>query len=337
MSIFYFYRTMSTWLVRGVFSLLLVSVPWINARTEEQISPAPREISPTAITHASASQLLLRYGNKTPTFDPKNFNELALQRGFIKSKIKRIRGNNVNRVFRGAIVYHKRTIPVLIKPDTGLTKKQLRSSIPIGSDNRRADAAFHLSKFIDLVDTPEHVIRDDAPINQKNLHSRGGAGIQIFSLDSHAPTKNLIAQVQSPSSINRLGDELEEIAVFDTLIGNTDRHLRNWLFRHAPKHGQRHIVAIDHTLAFPVVNKEDNRCNYLMIDSYIRSSGDGTISHRNLQKLEALSQKKVEVNQVLGLNLEPEAINLLWDRVDRMLKEKKVFYPFGEESNGEQL
>jgi hypothetical protein len=124
----------------------------------------------------------------------------------------------------------------------------------------------------------------------------------------------------------RLLRELEEIAIFDCIIGNTDRHPRNWRFRKDPSIGQRSIVTIDHTLAFPISGNHDEG-NYMLIKSYLDTDAQGRISEVNLRKLDMLVSKRDSVDQIMRLNLEESAIQLMWMRVNWMRSEKRVFIP----------
>lgn len=297
-----------------LFVILLTFVTGMTVASEAQTSDKPRP--------------LLRYGNRTPR--PTNFNDAALQLGTLMPEMQRVPGGHVNEVFVGSIRFGGTKVKVIIKPDDGLHTEhredcehhRMRASIPMFRDNRSADAAYHLNSVVQLVDTPEHIIRDDSPIDGDGTR-RGGAGVQIFSSDSEDPSDTTIKELVLSEEL--LG-ELEAIAVFDCLIGNTDRHNSNWRFRTKPEPHQRHIVAIDHSLAFPV-SQESGWGNYWMIESYLDSRRHGAISSETLAKLDALIGKRAEMDEILSLNLEQVAIDLLWRRVERMRREKKVFVP----------
>jgi|GEM_PF-3430079 len=283
----------------------------------------PKLLAPT---HA-----LLRYGNKTPR--PTSYHDAVLQIGTFKSEINKLGTDNVNYVCTGIMQFGGVEVKVVIKPDQDLKNKTIRSDISRSKDNRSSDAAYQLSRFIDLVDTPAHIIRDDAPIpgSEADLNridafstsARGSAGVQVFSADSVEPDSVIVAQIESSA---QLLIELEEIAVFDCLIGNTDRHGRNWRFRKKPTEGSRHIVAIDHSLAFPTRDRRSFG-NYSLIQMHLRSAANGRISERNLQKLQSLLHQRANIDHILQLNLERTECDLTWRRLEQMLRQKKVFLP----------
>ena len=261
---------------------------------------------------------LLRYGDLTPR--PRNINDEALQLGNISQKLTML-GDGTAKTWRSSIEFEGRNFDIVIKPDETLTSEKLRKDIPVRRDNQRADAAYHLSRFVNLVDTPEHVIRDDAPLDSGGSR-RGGAGVQIFIADAHGASPEDIVAVESTGAL--LG-ELEDIAVFDVIIGNLDRHDNNWLFRDNPRPGQRHIVAIDHSHAFPVSDVGGG--TYNMIVRYLKSAHKGRISQRNLQKLHSLVSMREQIDAVLGLNLEDVAIEMIWSRVALLRQNELVFIP----------
>ncbi len=209
-------------------------------------------------------------------------------------------------------------VPVFIKHDYYLYVLQHRAGIPFHSDNRNADAAFHVNRVVQLVNTPEHVIRDDVP-HCGNKDGVSAAGVQRFATGSSSVSADVIEALTASEAML---DELEAVAVFDSLIGNTDRHDRNWRVMPRESNGQR-LVALDHSLAFPVEDFVTG--NYLMIDRYLASPRGGSLSQETLLKLQRLRDQRSELNPVLLLNLNPRAVEKFWGRLDRLIEEGAVF------------
>ncbi len=263
---------------------------------------------------AAPQAALLRYGDRTPS--PRNPAETVLQRGQFTGEVHAL--NDLGRLCRGELSHAGRVISVFIKSAYHLHEVQLREGIPFHADNRNADAAYHVNRFLDLVNTPPHVLRDDVP----GCDGRGisAAGVQLFAEGSRSVDDSHVERLVSDPA---LLDELEAMAVFDTIIGNTDRHDSNWRWVTAPAAGERRLLALDHALAFPV--ERNVRGNYLMIERYLASTREGQLSTATLAKLRAFRSNRLQVDTVLRLNVNPRAIEHLWERVDRLLENRTVF------------
>lgn len=253
-----------------------------------------------------------------------------LQFGILDVNTKENQKKGVSLTFRGSIYYKNiDTIDVIIKPNIGLSETTVRESIPYFRDNYSAQAAYELNKFINLVDMPEHVIRHDLTFvyedeERKNII----AGVQVYQTKvSHLGSiKELRKLLINESSL----DELEEIAVFDCLIGNKDRHLNNFFIRNKPVKGERSFVAIDHTLAFPMRNGKilkGNDGSSILISEYINSYRKGFVSDKNLNKIRKLSNNWNTIKEILILNLEYSAVDAIKERAFQILATRVVFDP----------
>lgn len=258
---------------------------------------------------------LLRYGDRTPV--PQGEFESILYRGEFVGDMTPL--DKLGRLCRGTLAYRGREMAVFVKHAYFLHELQQREGIPFHSDNRNADAAYQVNRALGLVDTPEHVLRDDVPTcgGPGQLSS---AGVQRFLTESRATTKAAVSQLMSRSD---LLDEIEEMAVFDVVIGNTDRHDLNWRFREEPAASERKLIAIDHSLAFPV--HAYARGNYVMVDRYLASSRRGNLTDPIREKLEGFLRQRGALDPLLRLNLNPKALELMWSRVDRLLEDGRVF------------
>ena len=243
-----------------------------------------------------------------------------------------------NKAFQGRMSYRGITLSVFVKPDCGLKPDGPWPGVPVRSDNRRADAAFHLNSFINLVDTPEDVISTDVPtvadIANCPSEVHGIGGVQAYIQDtvhpsdfkSNDPNYNPQNDPKIKIRLSEYRFELEDIALFDSIINNLDRHDGNWLFRKAPnlQRCERHIVAIDQGSTFPTERDVVGGARKMQELYLVVTNNEGPISNGNLNKLNMLVARHREVDQVLSLNLEQVAIDLMWERVEEMRMTRRI-------------
>ena len=212
----------------------------------------------------------------------------------------------------------KGELNVLVKPTHGLVKK---------NENKNAQAAYELSKYIDLVDTPIHVIRQDALVSESK-GDYGEAGVQVWIDDASKPNNS---QFKTISDFADYKSEIEEMAVWDCLIGNNDRHDSNYLVLNNARKGERRLVAIDHSLTFPTSfrlgfpNPEAGAID--IIESFLKGEKKGAISEKNVNKLKSLKKNFDKVEKVLSKYLGPASIDAMEARLDNMVRLKKIFEP----------
>lgn len=257
----------------------------------------------------------LTYGHLTP--EPLSAHEEVIQKGRFVGQIERL-GGGINETFKGKVRFRNSTVHVVIKPTTLLSNDGLKDGILPYSDNKNADAAYHVNRFLDIVNTPPHVIRDDAPIDL-DRSTTGPAGVQLFWRSLEPPKPDILDEIIDTESGRR---EIEGMAVFDIVIGNKDRHLGNYgILRND---NGLSLVAIDHSTAFPNIVEDDGM--YQMIHLHELATGE-SISAHIIEKLKSFRSKRRAVDRVLRLNIDCAAIELMWWRVDRLIEEGKVFYP----------
>ncbi len=116
--------------------------------------------------------------------------------------------------------------------------------------------------------------------------------------------------------------EWQDIALFDSIIDNKDRHGGNLMVRRQPGPGERHIIAIDHGLAFPDPNSKDNThtsyCNRIAQDRI----GAKALTTQEMAALSQLVAHRADVTKELAPLLPPGAIDDLWARVDYIADRK---------------
>lgn len=171
-----------------------------------------------------------------------------------------------------------------------------RPNIPRGTQARREEAAY-------LVDRRLGHLARVPPAVSSGLEGRPGALKLLVSqgLDGKEVRQEDLPQKVSPQDYRR-------IAIFDHVVGNTDRHSGNFLVDQ-----QRRPIPIDHGLAFPVKNGEQGTHNFKF---------DATFQLNDKEKalLKQFSADREAVSQELSELLEPDAIKAMFGRVDRMLE-----------------
>jgi hypothetical protein len=209
-------------------------------------------------------------------------------------------------------------IDVVIKPTEGTYGSKLRNGIPVHAESEREMAA--------------QVINDalGRPVNMPNVVRR-----DVFGQDA------IVVQFVPSSSGNALTayaeSQSDAMAFFDSVIGNTDRHIGNWLT--TPKND---LVAIDHGLSFPskLIDKGlPIHGNYGAMDvrhALARQELTGSES----DALRRLLSQKAEVTKALkDVGLKGGEITDMFDRVRFMLDQNRTLSgsDFGTYGSGTPL
>jgi len=169
----------------------------------------------------------------------------------------------------------------------------LRTSIPSGTYYKREILAYKVSKLLGF---------DFCPVTVKFTSKESGVGsIQKF-IDNASEVHNLVdLDVRNPEKRH----VLEDLAFFDMVIGNTDRHSGN-----AIKDVNGKIWAIDNGLAFPSYN--------LGISSiFIRSLQEEKIPKRLLSKIENTENIKKLCISLVGNEATKSTINRIKKILER--------------------
>lgn len=245
-------------------------------------------------------------------------------------------GGGINTTFTAKIAGRK----VVVKPMAGLHSiGQLRTGVPLGGDDAREYGAFLVNKALgNLVNMPRVTVRDfDWPASPDPKNKRA----VVVEWVEATPSKAL----GTLGSTNYSDPELRALALFDSIIGNTDRHAMNYMTGPGGK-----LVAIDHGLAFPQPVQADHfltgwdreRGNYGSLDTVwpigtrtIESFGGRSVlrSEENLGYLtpgerallvEFKRKRRELVIELADAGLEAKAIHDMFDRVDFMLAEDRI-------------
>jgi phosphoinositide 3-/4-kinase-like protein len=104
------------------------------------------------------------------------------------------------------------------------------------------------------------------------------------------------------------GQDRRRMAIFDNVIGNLDRHSENFLVDQ-----EKRPIPVDHGLAFPTKNGPQGKINFNFKDVFQLNDIEKGL-------LNKLKKERPQVTTELEGLLEPEAIDAMYARVDRMLE-----------------
>lgn len=258
-------------------------------------------------------------------------------------------GGSLNQVFNGWADGPEgpATRRVVVKPfdtlrdPTGMYEG-VRGDFVMGRDLERELAAYRVSQFIRDIDyglapnLPEYAIRDGirvpANLTKDGREIVGRASVQEFvEGDTIA---DLSMQNSKYYSLSRTlsREELENAALFDMIVGNTDRHMGNAMIER--KTGK--LWLIDHGLAFPRrfgADEADDLWGNTKLAEESSVTRQLLTPQRNM--LQKLKERKQEVDDALKDLLSQDERDAMWGRIDLMLREDRKLssiYEYGGES-----
>jgi len=176
----------------------------------------------------------------------------------------------------------------------------MRPSMEAGTYYLREAAAYEVCKFLGWDYCPETVIREhDGEVGSFMRFAEGAeCGSQYGMLD--------------------LGDreDVYNMAFYNIVIGNTDRHGKNWMYRDGKP------VAIDHGLAFHDVRNHEPSFRSI----FVKHLDGKRIPDRLIEKGEKLLQRKDELASILSEYISPDEVESVFDRVQLMLDKEEFNY-----------
>jgi len=236
------------------------------------------------------------YLERIRTHAPLNSQEQLLQYGNIDD-VKEIREKDLtNRVFRGKIG----DVPVIIKPESGLAPGKIRLQIKPGLELYRERAAYLVAPEMGLK-CPTLVIRfynGERCSVQEDVQGQCGSYLADMRTEERAKL-------------------LREIALFDVVVGNTDRHYRN--LRSADI-----IYPIDHGLCLPD-NKGWSRLDGVSEGNYeaLDANKGFFLSDKEIKKLQLLADNEELYASILSLGVGRQAIQRMKDRIAALLEKQR--------------
>ena len=188
-------------------------------------------------------------------------------------------------------------LDILVKDAANRKRGSLRASVPNGTDIEREYATYLFAKMVPgLVELPVMALR---VVNGERV-------LMMEKIDGELhywePPKGVSVTLK------------RNMALFDAIVGNTDRHGQNYFTRRNAK-GEKRIIAIDHGLCFPIPDSSG------YIDCGTSDfSRDETLPAWCIRWLNKILGMEGTIRLALRAYLEPEAIEQMFIRVNWMLR-----------------
>lgn len=203
--------------------------------------------------------------------------------------------------------------PVLAKDADNRKNDSLRSCIPTGTDLNREYATYLVAKRLPgLVQIPAMAIRNDARAGRVLVMEKiGGDWFQMGGWGAPRGIHLTVAR---------------NMALFDAIVGNTDRHSANYFVRRE-MNGKYSVMAIDHGLCFPEPSLYHGRVDYGQT-VFMRGEKLPKWASSWLQRIVAMA---ADLRRELSPWISQEAIDQMFGRVDWMLRHNSFLpeYRFG--------
>ena len=210
----------------------------------------------------------------------------------------------VNMVFRGELEGHD----VIIKPEALLVKYPMRSTITPGGDLERERAAYLVAQRMG-VDAPETVIREAENIVGKKTI--------VQSFVKNDGTLLEVLKDRGSAAMNDIDlDSFRSMALFDAVIGNTDRHWGNALVV-----GKK-LIPIDHGLAFPEGANLGRNGNFKALDLFETPGMPKDfikLSNKEIDLLKGLLASRTAIRSELEALLPASSVRGLLERIEEMI------------------
>ena len=184
---------------------------------------------------------------------------------------------------------------IMVKDAANRKLGSLRASIPNGTDLQREYATYLFAKMVPgLVEVPAMALRVVG-------------GETVLAMEKINGEHALWDAPRGVSVTLK-----RNMALFDTIVGNTDRHGANYFLRRNAK-GEKRIIAIDHGLCFPIPQG-----GYIDVGTsdFMRSEALPAWCIRWLNKILGMERK---IRKALTPYIEREAIDQVFVRVNWML------------------
>lgn len=218
---------------------------------------------------------------------------------------------------RSFVVNLKGGITAIYKPETGEADTR-PGLMPVGTQGKREVATYIVSERLELHLVPPTVLREKGV---KRYEGRGA--FQLFVSEGEV----VACLLEQTGQLEFKRSELEKLAVFDIIIGNTDRHHANFLIAT----GTGGIRAIDNGLSFP--KKDWEECFYSEAENLLSGR---EISRELMKKLKAFasnSERKERLREDLSPYLSEKEIEGVFSRINLLVR-KKRFLAVGRRRGG---
>jgi hypothetical protein len=255
---------------------------------------------------------ILNESVKNGVLDSEEFDDALANGQIVDGSVEYLDGTS-SKVYRASMVIDGEEHDVYIKPLDGLYSDQIHANVPAGRDIYHERAAVLLNREMgNLVNLPTQVVVDT---------SIGEAGVQLgapgtdfknmYGMDFHQSTTGGHG-ASLPRNVKP--EQMADMALFDTIIGNHDRHAGNMKWDDA----RGNVVAIDHGLAFPVQNGGSWIFNADSI-SAAHAVRLATLTPRHQSILARLKDNQAKISSNLAnLGLGSDQIAAMFERIDAL-------------------
>ena len=200
------------------------------------------------------------------------------------------------------------------KPMSGEYKPgELRKSIP-GNYAGREVAASIVDKELGLNIVPETVMKN-GPV--------GPGSVQKWIRAKETSGLDLVAAAKDETARWMMKNARTDLTAFDILIGNTDRHLGNMLWKVNKKGQVKSIAAIDNGLAFPT-NKAVDAAGELRL-AFTDTDVHAVFPSKTVNKLRRFRKKREAVTEKLRGYITDDEIDSMWQRCDALIDSSQNF------------
>ncbi len=205
-------------------------------------------------------------------------------------------GDHVNKVF--TVTLSNGAVGIF-KPANGEEPRRWRQNCDPGRQGSREKAAYLVDKAMGhlgrIPPTVDAVIPDL------------GEGTLMYFIPKAETAKSAgdFARCRIEGDFNN--PHYRRLAILDNVIGNLDRHARNWMITE-----DGGVVPIDHGLSFPLKNSSQGPLRYSFPQRVPLAPDD-------LQRLQSLIENRRQLDAELSSLLQQEAIDCLFERVEKML------------------
>lgn len=222
---------------------------------------------------------------------------------------------------------------LVVKPEPDLQRQadmfgmessdRIRENITPGSDLEREQASYVMSRYFNeegagqfKVNVPAYRISEIVqPAALGRAKVRAGVSEFIEGETAGESGESLQNFIELSSDPKVATEETRSAALFDAVIGNTDRHVGNWIYG-----DDGHLWLIDHGLAFPE-SAIDQFQNEQIIDFAAYRFKQNLLT-RERDFLERLLARWPEIkSDLLGTGLDPVAVTEMKTRIQWMLDE----------------
>jgi hypothetical protein len=199
-----------------------------------------------------------------------------------------------------------------------------RAVIPVDTAPERELASYYVDHALGgLVNAPAVVIRQGGIAEGETFQRYAGSEFMADSTNRWAVVQNAEERMPAGASatiVDRFSDlpvsDQRRIAMFDSLIGNSDRHSGNW-YAYTDAGGTDRVIPIDHSLSFPRRQPDWGNFDSMQTSHKLRAS--------DVKALKTIRTQRAKVRRdLMAILNDTEAVDGFFHRVDFMLRKGRT-------------